>query len=198
MTSHAQARQILLSVWPRGVPRTLPLLQLTQANALLESGYGQGWGDLCAGSNNWGAVQSHDAPPCVPGSSCLYTDRHADGTTYQWCYRVYPTPEAGAHDFLRTMLKGNVVRAAASGNAMATSAAMHANKYFEGVGTPAQVIAARAKSTYEKSKAIAHVLGEPLMVALDHATVSSLSSYIGWGLLSAALAAGATHLAFRR
>lgn len=191
MTSHAQARQILLSVWPSGVPRTLPILQLAQANTLLESGYGQGWHTTCAGSNNWGAVQSRDAPPCVPGRSCLYSDTHADGKTYQWCYVVYPTPEAGAQGFLHNMLKSNVVAAAAAGNAMATSAAMHANRYFEGVGTPAQVIAARAKSTYEKSATIAKALGEPLMVALDHNTVSLWKKKVGWGLLAAALAAGA-------
>src|SRR5512143_1913434 len=101
----AWARSVIVQMWPGGIPQSLPALQIVQANAALESGYGQGWHPPCNASNNWGAVQAGSAPPC-PSGSCQYTDTHPDSGSYSWCFKVYPSPEAGAADFMRVMLHG--------------------------------------------------------------------------------------------
>lgn len=164
---HAWARQIIVATWPASLPRTLGGTQLAQANALLESGYGQGWGGACIGSNNWGAVQAGSAPPCGSGS-CQYGDTHPGSGGYQWCFKAYGSPQQGCADFLRIMLRPQTAKVINTGNATKVSAAMYAEHYFEGNSTiPKDAISNRAQGVYSRAKTIASALGEPLKVGLD-------------------------------
>lgn len=86
---------------------SLSAIQIFQAMAQLESGYGLASYKGPNGSkvlNNWGAIQAGqpDASGNCPAGSFLVGDSGANGA-YVFCYRDYPTPEAGALDFLRAL-----------------------------------------------------------------------------------------------
>jgi peptidoglycan hydrolase-like protein with peptidoglycan-binding domain len=84
----------------------LSLLQTFGAMAQLESNYGHsGYTNKKTGETsgtiwNWGAIQAGH-PPCGP-DSFETTDTGPQGE-YNYCYKKYPTPEAGALDFLRLL-----------------------------------------------------------------------------------------------
>ena len=119
-------RDTLLNVWPEmlaeaaqskhelvrqlaAMPMNLSELQITQAQAHLESNYGLAQyknnsvdPPIFSGViNNWGAVQA-GKPPCDPSQSFEASDSGEAGA-YTACYRKYPTPEAGAIGMLREM-----------------------------------------------------------------------------------------------
>lgn len=107
-SSHIAGRQALAAAWVRvtGREATLPELQIAGAQAHLESGYGRAtYLNKLTGErralNNWGAVRSGNVPCGENGFEA--TDTHADGTEYQQCYRIYPTSEDGAMDFVKHM-----------------------------------------------------------------------------------------------
>lgn len=120
-----EGREVLLAVWPavleealqskypevralgaQGMPN-LSELQIAGAMAKLESGYGHSsytnkkTGEKSGVIWNWGAVQA-GKPPCDPATSFQVTDTGPSGE-YNFCYKKYPTSEAGALDFLRLL-----------------------------------------------------------------------------------------------
>lgn len=153
-----QARGVLLEAFAaRGIAPGLTEIQAVQAVARGESNYG-----AARGHNNWGSIQCKHGPPCVEGECFELTDHHGDGTPYQWCYRSWPTPLAGAAAFVANLYgRKDVPAALRSGSAAAVAGAMAASGYFElGVGQYATGIAFNAK-------AIAKALGEPLAVTIE-------------------------------
>lgn len=153
-----KARNILLSVWEEvtGEKPELAELQIAQAIARFEGAYGEG-----KARNNWGGVQCPTKPPCPSG--CLeYTDRHADGTKYQGCLKVYATPEDGAKHLIKliTSKRPSVWEAMKRGDAGAVASAMRATSYHETAPS------LYAKAIYSNAKTIASKLGEPLSVKL--------------------------------
>lgn len=172
MMSDRAARDVLLSIW-HGVTKedpALPELQIVQAIGRFEGGYGApnsppGWP-----ANNWGAVQCRHGPPCVEGECSEIGDTHADGSSYRYCYRIYPTPEAGAAHLVRllTVDRPNVLLEAKKGSAQGVAEAMRKTGYFE---APADKY---AKAIYSNAKTIAANMGEQLMVSLGTTARSPL------------------------
>ena len=115
-----------------GAEPTETQVWLCSAVAALETGFGsgKGWKDpdpaeLAAGSNNWGAVQTSSS---VEGQYFTATDHHKDGTAYRARFRVYPTAQDGAADYLR-ILKRTGALSQTSVRAFAYQ--MHKGHYFE-------------------------------------------------------------------
>lgn len=167
---HAEARATLLRVWPAANlgEATPQALQAMQAVAMLESGYGTGWraGSPMEGSHNWGGTQAGVSAPCPPGTA-LQGDRHADGTPYKTCFRLYPDDDAGALDMLRTVRRrwGSLRLAVlSSGDADAFSDAQIGSGYTEGTGANplARRIDYRDKHFLPAVRSIAKALGEPV------------------------------------
>lgn len=184
---HAFGRSVLASVWSSalGSEPTLAALQVAGAIAAGEGGYGRAQYRLLSipdgavvstvsDSNNWGAVQSRDKPPCTP-TSFLATDSSPRLKSqanpkglYNHCYHRHPTPEDGARSFLKTLIgsrKG--VRAVIdSGDASRVAGAMFDSQYYEGFSAnPRDNIRAYASMISRNAAAIANALGEPLAVS---------------------------------
>lgn len=177
-----EARPVLLQAYKqRGLkPPTLPELQVAQAIARFESGYGLAWPKkIQPPPHNWGAVQCGHVAPCGP--HCFeHLDHHADGSAYMGCFRRYPTRVAGAADFLRQLYRREgVPEAMRAGDATAVAGAMRATGYFE---APAE---AYAEAIATHARAVAESLGERPAVVLARSD--------GWIKLLAlgAVAAGA-------
>lgn len=183
MVTEAQARQILVNAFPG---RSQAWYQAVQAIARGEGHYGNGWrnADITIDgvtyinrgerSNNWGAIQcGHATTPggdCGPG--CFPNlDKHANGKPYQGCFKKYPTPEAGAADFVYVLTDNGPERNRASVaaalddedasgylDADAIAEAMHATGYME------RAADAYAKNIAGNAVAIAQTLGEPQLV----------------------------------
>lgn len=132
-------------------------IRLVLAVAGLESGYGVGFG---TGVNNWGAIQCSHGPPC--GDSCIqWGDTHADGSGYTWCYRRYPTPQDGAADLARLLIKKAGLDVMRAGEPYALARKMYEGKYFEGRDpTPATPL------TAEDKEAIVRKYGDGLAARL--------------------------------
>lgn len=136
MASHADARAWAIAGTEEALGRqpTLLEVQFVQAVALLESGYGAGWKNDGVGSWNMGAVQA-GKPPCNPETSFLYTDSHPnpDGssTKYEWCYRKYPSPEAGMQAVANILYNQMSVKPT---SIEAVSTQMYDKHYYEGFG----------------------------------------------------------------
>ena len=185
MLSDREARRVLAVAFAdRGIAApSLPELQGVQAVGRLEGTYGAAFG----GANNWGAIQTHDKVPCVPGQSTEITDHDAWGKPYQVCVRCYPSPEAGAADLVRELYRRpNVPDALRAGNADALAEAMHQSGYFaqRNVGAYAGWISWGAQR-------IATHIGEPWVVrrAVDlPASPPPPSSGGGTGIVVAAVA----------
>jgi hypothetical protein len=178
------ARSILNTVWREFGAPSPGALQAVQAIARHESG--PGYGDGMDQANNWGSIHCTSGPPC--GDGCVeHTDTDASGAPYTTCFRRYDSPEAGARDLLRELLRRPPVRAVlSSGNAGAIAAAMRQTKYFE---APTDVYSA---AIVRNARAIASSLGEPLIVT---AAASDASSEL---VVLAMLALGAWHLSRQR
>lgn len=180
--SHQDARDVLYEAYAvREQPiETLAEVQCVQAISLLECQYGNAFG----GSNNWGCIQCGQKPPCPP--SCVeHGDSHADGSKYQACFRVYPTPLAGALDLLHELYRRpGVPEALRSGDTLAVAEAMRASGYFE---APAKKYALGIET---RAKEIAGALHEPWNVQVPSRR---------WGVAALiAAGAGAVAVAARR
>ena len=170
----------------------LSTIQTFQAMAQLESGYGLASYKGPNGSkvlNNWGAVQAGKPQngECSPGS--FLVNDSGTGGSYAYCYKDYPSPEAGATDFLKhlTLRRPASWALAKTGDLDAYSVQMHSwtppltalNQgsgnsklnldpitktpgYFE---QPPLTNNGRAKGLLDRAFAISQVLGEPLRVA---------------------------------
>jgi len=134
MGIHAQAAPIIAEAVKAILGRkgTAAERQYTQAIAFLETAYGRGWKGAMVGSNNWGAVQ------CAAGQSpCIaYQDSFPDGTPYSISFRAYESPEKGAEDVARHVLKlrPQTARALEERNptTFRASYAMRREKYYGG------------------------------------------------------------------
>lgn len=168
MLSHSQARDVLeLAFEARGIKPSARELQAVQAIAHLESFYG-------SKANNWGSIQSNQSPPCGPNAIEL-TDTHADGTPYQWCYRAYPTPQAGAEDLLAQLYRRKgVPQALKDGTGLEVAQAMRATGYFE---APADRY---GKGITDRARLISEALKEPFLLGnAPPAKVSSSRAGVG-------------------
>jgi hypothetical protein len=156
-TRHHWARAIILAGFRQSMGRaaTLREAQFAQAVALGESSYGRGWKDAGVGSFNWGAVQA-GRPPCDPARSFPYGDTHEAGQPYAACFRKYASDVDGAADFIRIMMKPNVLSAANGGSIEGVSSGMRANHYFE-LALDKHIIALT-----RNLKEITTALGEPM------------------------------------
>jgi hypothetical protein len=135
--SHEWARAIVNAAWRQvfGRDPSETEAQGVQAVASLETNYGRG-----QGRNNWGSVHASGGD-CTSG-----TDTDAGGKRYTTCFKNYASPQAGAVDLIRTMVKPNVAGPLRSGSASRVARAMHANRYFElDPSAYAERIEARAK-----------------------------------------------------
>lgn len=154
--------------------------QIVQVMGLHESSYGYGWRREGVGSNNMGAIQSAQRPPCDGVTAFQYGDTHADGSAYVWCYRKYPTREAGWRDLVRTAYRNRgreVVRAAAArGDWRGAITKLRETGYFE-LPLP---LALRA---YEgKLREMTTMLGEPMP---NPKASSRLGTALKWAGLAA-------------
>jgi peptidoglycan hydrolase-like protein with peptidoglycan-binding domain len=208
-------RSVLAGIWRdvTGQDPTLAELQITQAQAELESHYGKSTyvnktipegqpGHSSGVINNWGAVQGQ------PGF--LASDTHQDGSPYTAHYRIYATPEEGARDFLKQMTLRRPTSWALmkTGDIDAWAEQMHSQDpetkvglYFE------QAPSARAHGIEMRIAAIADKLGEPVAAkrggpmpagGIADATSSMTASGAAAGAGAAALGLGGlVLLAFR-
>jgi hypothetical protein len=150
------ARTVLIHAWRDFGAPSPGMLQAVQAIARHESG--AGYGDGMGGANNWGSIHCVSGPPC--GDDCVeHTDTNAKGEPYTTCFRRYATPEAGARDLIRELLRRPAVRAVlGTGEPVAIATAMRATGYFEAP------IATYAAAILRNAKAIAKATGEPLLM----------------------------------
>ncbi len=160
-------RDMILKMWPQivGGDPAMPELQLVQAKARQESGYGMASYHGPEGSAvllNWGAVQAGHGPPCG-SDSFLVTDTHTDGTPFNFCYKRYATHEEGCADFLRILLvkRPSVLEAARSGSVQDFAQAIFDSRYSE-LRVDRQV-----ESYWKNVNAIAANLAEPVAVHLE-------------------------------
>ena len=173
MLSHLEAREVLGRAFAaRGIRPLKRELQAVQAIAHLESSYG-------AKANNWGSIQSSSQPPC-PDNTIELTDTHEDGTPYQWCYRAYSTPQAGAEDLVRELYRRKGVPAALkSGSGLEVAKAMRATGYFE---APAGLY---GKGITDRARIISQALGEPFFLGSSKGSSSGAGAgIVGVGVLA--------------
>lgn len=170
MASHKDARGWAIAGTEAALGRepTLAEVQFVQAVALGESGYGAGWKDDGAGSWNMGAVQA-GKPPCDPATSFLYTDSHPqpDGSSvkYEWCYRKYPTPEAGMQAVANILYNQMSIDPS---SIEAVSTQMYDKHYYEGFGaTREERIAGHIKGLTNNLQKITTALNEPMPPLTD-------------------------------
>jgi hypothetical protein len=180
--SRQETRAVLSAAWDRvpGLPpKTNAALQMVQAIAKFEGGNGEGCWHHCAGvCHNWGAVQmpgsptTHDGsePTCPAGSApCVDTHPTADGgdVSFGVCFKTYDSRDAGAEDYLRTLILRSADTAAqvGSGNADAMAKAMYASHYFGGHGATAeQRIDGYAEAIARNAGDVAASLDEAVLV----------------------------------
>ena len=134
---HKAARPIVEVAVQRvlGRPGTPAELQYVQAVSYLETNYGKGWNGAMVGSNNWGAVQcpgnAQSGPDCIP-----YQDSQSSGAKYNVSFRRYATPEDGATDVAKRILKSQPLTASAlsspEGTVSMASYAMRREHYYGG------------------------------------------------------------------
>lgn len=186
MASHSEARQWAQNGTAEALGRepTYNEVLFVQAIALLESNYGAGWKPPGVGSNNMGAVQG-GKPPCNPETSFLYTDSrpNPDGTStkYQWCYKKYPSPEAGMQDVARILYVNMKIDPI---SIEAVSSQMYDKHYYEGFGaTREERIATHVKALTSAVKRITTELEEPMPPLPTSPRVTPRASSSVWASL---------------
>lgn len=152
MMSDAQARAILLSVWPG---QSLAAYQIVQAIGRFEGEYGSAFG----GNNNWGASQTSQVGGECPAGTTPASDTKADGTPYVACIFDFPTPEQGAASLVHslTVTRPRVAAALRTGSPMAVASAMKLQPAYM-----AATAARYAQAIARNAQAIARNLKEPL------------------------------------
>lgn len=164
MASETEARQWAEDGFKSALGRdpTLFEVQMLQAVARLETGYGQGWKAAGQGSWNMGAVQA-GMPPCGP-NAFLYEDSHPnpDGTStkYSVCFKKYSGPVEGMADVARILYKQMHIDATTVWD---FSTQMYERHYYEGFGSTKEArIANHVKALTSNLKAITTKLGEDM------------------------------------
>lgn len=180
VSTQQNARQAVTDGWQMVYPGDSPpltSLQAVQAIGAHEGSYGLGWKSGTSpvsgntwgmvGSNNWGAVQcSGGATDGVCPSGCgLYTDSRPTSSGqqyYDWCYKVYASPAAGAAGILTTLSHmPGVMAALPSGNLDEIAWQMRKAGYFQGFTTDKRTAAEQyATALNTQAAAIATALGE--------------------------------------
>jgi len=180
MTTHTEARAAIIEAYTKvfGEAPTLLEAQFAQAVGLGESHYGDAYYVLrdteppyatiarITETNNWGAVQCNQTPPCDPANCFEATDTHENGTYYRACFRKYPTPADGAEHMIRTLYIGGppgasndrrMMRDAANSGSIDTFAGtLRSTGYFE------LKLSEYIKSMTQHMQALTNVLGEPM------------------------------------
>lgn len=197
---HQAGRAKLLASWPgvTGVEPGLAELQIAGAVANLESAYGtatfrnkhaftdsdgnfsvQEPGDPVSNTDNWGAMQCSNLPPC-DGVTCFeatdtsprkITDQNPLGY-YQACFQL----GSGPSKFIKlvTVNRPNSWAAMRAGDIDAFSQNMHDTGYYEGFGaTVADRVNNHAHAVEQGVNAIAAALGEPVMATRGGADLAN-------------------------
>jgi hypothetical protein len=175
MLSHAEARDVLSRAFAaREIKPSRHELQAVQAIGHLESSYG-------STANNWGSVQVGHGPPCGDDSVEL-TDTHEDGTPYQWCYRAYSTPQAGAEGLIKELYRRKgVPDALRTGSGREIARAMRATGYFE---APAELY---GKGIEARGLLISKALSEPFLLGANSTSSSGGLAFLGLGVVALGL-----------
>ena len=160
MTSHGKAwelaRQALVIRFERE-PFHGEIVHLAGVSCL-ETSHGEGWKGAGKGSHNQGAIQCGSG---WKGERFSYTDTHpnADGssTPYRIDFRKYATELDGWVDLVQVAFvnrgRAKVREAAALGNTLGVSQALHDTGYYEGFGP---TVASRIQNHFRSlSRAIA-------------------------------------------
>jgi hypothetical protein len=138
--THIRARAIVEDAFRSALGRngTRTELLLAQAWGSVESSYGEGWRGAGEGSHNWGAIQ---ARADWKGATFVTRDTHpkSDGSNepYEYAYRAYPTPEAGAADLMRVLFTGRhspCLEFATAGDLKGFATSLYRTGYYEGRG----------------------------------------------------------------
>ncbi len=176
MVSHSEGRRILVEAW-KDVVGDIPsaaVLQIVGSIAALESGYGSASFtirdhetgkviEVKRGMNNWGATHSGALPPC-PEGSFEATDTNADKSMYETCFNQWDTPERGASEFLRRLLKTRTLAAVRTGSIHDTAVSMRRAGYFVGHGATEEERIQNYEDTMRSvAKDIARALHEPFL-----------------------------------
>lgn len=215
-TDHRWARGVITRAFRSVIGRepTLAELQAVHATGALESGYGRWWcpasgAYACPGpgcrcveiekgrtSNNWGAVQCSNKPPCGP--TCFeHQDSipQADGSSkwYRWCYKRYPTPEEGAADVIRFMQRMGVLDVARStASSFRVAERMYDQKYYGGFGaTRLERILGRMKASDDWIAKVARQLEEPVALRPGYPPPAAGFDTTTLAVLALGIAAGA-------
>lgn len=169
---HAWGRGILLNAWPTvvGADPSLGELQIAGAVAELETNYGRGWKGEGANSFNWGAIICTNQVKAGPGgclAGCFANTDSSPGEEPELrCFRMYPSPEAGASDLIKTITvrRPGSLEAMRAGDIDAFSADMHRTHYYEGTipNNPQANIDVHAQKVWTHVQNIAKALGEPI------------------------------------
>jgi hypothetical protein len=164
MITHAEAKRIMDRLgWTPAESLTARAVAWLESGGAPDGGYGGGWNVPCKGSNNWGAVTAGRA---WTGATCTYRDSRWDDelgqvVEYETAFRVYPTPEAGAADMARIVLKDNVREAIRRGDLRGVSRAMRDNAYYIGTVPYEQAIDRHAARMRQAVDSITAATGEP-------------------------------------
>ena len=157
----AWANQIMVQGFQQAMGRapTQAELQLAQAIAKLETGYGRSWKGEGSSSHNWGAITTSKGKGFSHKDSAPGTKEHP-GTSYTIDFRIYGNDVEGAADVVRQIFKSGrkqhkvtpsrqlpdgpevngpnrgelCLKAAAEGDVMTFSAAMYHTFYYGGFG----------------------------------------------------------------
>lgn len=172
MMSDAEARAILVEVWPG---QSLASYQIVGSIGRFEGRYGSAFG----GNHNWGASSLTTAEKnggTCPAGTTPATDHDARGRRYTACIQDFPNAQAGARSLVRalTIRRPAVWRLLTSGDALAVAAAMARPPIYSVTPAPAY-----ARRILDNARTIARSLREPLRVHITPAEGA------GWLLVAA-------------
>ena len=169
---HATAKTIVDSLELDGARLTPAESLFVRAVCQHETQYGQGWKGAGEASNNWGAVTSPGAgvgvnvdcgPSSFPHKDSRFDDAEKRVVEYVTCFRRYDSPDLGAHDAARLILRSNVRQAVASGDLTGAVRGMRENRYFLGTSPSAEESVRVYRSSLQRAlAAIVGATGEPV------------------------------------
>lgn len=173
---HKWARGILAQAWPQARPGEVPTLaelQMVQALAAFDGGYGRGYTQKpeLQDCHNWGAIHQGFPLPdgtCPPGGKLSTDFSAAKQAKYPVCFKCYQTDVDGAADVIRQMtapIRKNTGQAMKDRRTVQdVSRALFVEKYFGGFhkDDPERNVTEYANNLWSKLQAIAAAVGEPV------------------------------------